>query len=89
MTGGDVSSVDEIAPGTGAIMRRGLSKVAVYRDESGALYERSAVCKHLGCIVQWNSGEKSWDCPCHGSRYDAQGRVIEGPAKSDLAGVDG
>lgn len=88
VTGGDVSSVDEVAPGTGAIMRRGLSKVAVYRDESGTLHERSAVCTHLGCIVQWNSGEKSWDCPCHGSRFDAQGRVIEGPAKSDLAGVE-
>lgn len=88
VTGGDVASVDEIKAGEGAIVRRGLSKVAVYRDESGSLYERSAVCTHLGCIVRWNSGEKSWDCPCHGSRFDAHGRVTEGPAVSDLLSVN-
>lgn len=87
ITGGEISSVDELAAGEGGIMRRGLWKVAVYKDESGAVTERSAVCTHLGCIVRWNSGEKSWDCPCHGSRFDPRGRVIEGPAVSDLASV--
>lgn len=85
---GDVESADEIAPNQGAIIQRGLSKVAAYRDESGALHEHSAVCTHLGCIVAWNSGEKSWDCPCHGSRFDAYGKVIEGPAVSDLKAVE-
>jgi Rieske Fe-S protein len=84
LTPGEVSSADEIPPGQGAIVRRGLTKVAVYRDPSGALVERSAVCRHLGCFVEWNSGEKSWDCPCHGSRYTAEGRVVNGPAFTDL-----
>jgi glycine/D-amino acid oxidase-like deaminating enzyme/nitrite reductase/ring-hydroxylating ferredoxin subunit len=81
---GDVGSAEEVAPGTGAVIRRGLSKVAVYCDESGVRHELSAVCKHLGCIVDWNPVESSWDCPCHGSRYDKNGYVITGPANSDL-----
>ena len=86
VTGGEVSSAEEIAPGEGAIIRRGLSKVAVYRDESGALYERSAVCAHLGCVVHFNPTEKTWDCPCHGSRYHPEdGHVVNGPAVSGLA----
>jgi glycine/D-amino acid oxidase-like deaminating enzyme/nitrite reductase/ring-hydroxylating ferredoxin subunit len=84
-TPGDVDSPDAIQPGEGAVIRRGLAKVAVYRDEAGALHERSAVCTHLGCVVAWNAGEKSWDCPCHGSRFDPFGRVVNGPAISDLA----
>jgi len=82
---GDVDSVDEIKPGAGAIIARGLSKVAVYRDPKGEVHELSAVCRHLGCIVKWNTLENTWDCPCHGSRYDALGKVIQGPANSDLA----
>jgi len=84
MTRGEVSSLDAIPPDTGAIVRRGLIKVAVYRDERGELHERSAVCTHLGCIVGWNSGEKTWDCPCHGGRFDCYGRVVNGPPKHDL-----
>lgn len=84
VTPGDVDSTDEIEPGAGAVIRRGLFKVAAYRDESGTVHERSAVCRHLGCIVNWNSLEKTWDCPCHGSRYDAMGKVIQGPANADL-----
>jgi len=84
VTPGEVDSIDEIKAGEGAILRRGLTKVAVYRDESGTAHERSAICRHLGCVVQWNSLEKTWDCPCHGSRYDAYGKVIQGPANSDL-----
>ncbi len=90
VTGGEVDSVDEIAPGAGAVMRRGLSKVAVYRDDAGALHERSAICTHLGCVVDWNAAEKTWDCPCHGSRFDKQdGHVLNGPAISALAEVEG
>jgi glycine/D-amino acid oxidase-like deaminating enzyme/nitrite reductase/ring-hydroxylating ferredoxin subunit len=85
LTGGDVESADEIAPGTGAIMRRGLEKIAVYRDEEGRAHECLAKCPHLGCVVQWNPAETTWDCPCHGSRFDRYGKVINGPANHDLA----
>ena len=84
LSGGDVDSPEEIAPGEGATIRRGIAKVAVYRDEAGTLHELSAVCPHLGGIVAWNNSEKTWDCPCHGSRFDCSGRVITGPANSDL-----
>ena len=85
LTGGEVKSPEEIPPGSGAVMRRGLKKVAIYRDENKVVHECSAVCPHLGCIVDWNDGEKTWDCPCHGSRFDCTGKVIDGPANSDLA----
>jgi Rieske Fe-S protein len=65
-------------------LRRGLSKVAVYRDDEGRAHELSAVCPHLGCIVRWNQAEHTWDCPCHGSRFDKLGKVINGPANIDL-----
>jgi glycine/D-amino acid oxidase-like deaminating enzyme/nitrite reductase/ring-hydroxylating ferredoxin subunit len=84
LSGGDVDSPEEIAPGEGAIVRRGIAKVAVYRDEDGTLHERSAVCPHLGGIVSWNTSERTWDCPCHGSQFDCYGKVITGPANSDL-----
>jgi glycine/D-amino acid oxidase-like deaminating enzyme/nitrite reductase/ring-hydroxylating ferredoxin subunit len=87
-TGGEIDSVDELAPGTGAIVRRGLKKIAAYRDDAGGLHELSAICTHLGCVVQWNSTEQTWDCPCHGSRFDPEGKVINGPAIKDLAAAD-
>jgi glycine/D-amino acid oxidase-like deaminating enzyme/nitrite reductase/ring-hydroxylating ferredoxin subunit len=87
LTGGDVKSAEEIASDSGAVLRRGLEKIAAFRDASGELHECSAVCPHLGCIVQWNPGEKTWDCPCHGSRFDARGHVINGPANRDLPSV--
>jgi Rieske Fe-S protein len=85
VTPGEVSSPDEIKPGSGAVMRQGAKKFAVYRDDDGSIHIRSAVCTHLYCIVDWNSLEKTWDCPCHGSRYDPFGRVLNGPAVADLA----
>jgi glycine/D-amino acid oxidase-like deaminating enzyme/nitrite reductase/ring-hydroxylating ferredoxin subunit len=85
LTGGDVASAEEIRPGTGAIVRDGLEKLAVYRDEDGKLHEREAKCPHLGCLVHWNRAEATWDCPCHGSRFDRYGKVINGPANRDLA----
>lgn len=84
----EVESVDAIAAGEGALLRRGISKIAVYRDGEGQLHECSAVCTHLGCVVQWNSGEKSWDCPCHGSRFDGDGRILNGPAIKPLERVE-
>jgi glycine/D-amino acid oxidase-like deaminating enzyme/nitrite reductase/ring-hydroxylating ferredoxin subunit len=85
---GDVSSIDEIEPGKGAIIRDGLSKIAVYRDVNGVVHQRSAVCKHLGCIVRFNPDETTWDCPCHGSRYGVDGHVVNGPAMSPLDPAD-
>jgi Rieske Fe-S protein len=80
----EVKSVDDVPVGTGRIVQRGLSKIAVFRDEQGRVTERSAVCPHLQCIVQWNSAEQTWDCPCHGSRFKCNGAVINGPANCDL-----
>ncbi|MGK3981899.1 FAD-dependent oxidoreductase [Sorangium sp. So ce136] len=82
---GDVDDAAQIAPGSGAVVRRGLKKLAVYRDPQGQLHAMSAMCSHLGGIVSWNPAERSWDCRCHGARYDAMGRVLRGPATSDLA----
>jgi len=87
VTAGDIKSEADLRPGEGAIMRDGLSKIAVHRDESGKVHKLSAVCPHLGCIVGWNSTEQTWDCPCHGSRFSASGRVYQGPANSDLSPV--
>ncbi len=84
---GDVETSEQIAPGSGAVVRRGLKKVAVYRDREGRLHERSAVCTHLGCVVAWNRIAGSWDCPCHGSRFDPYGRVLTGPAVAELRPV--
>jgi len=84
VTPADVNSVEEIPAGGGAVIRNGIRKVAVYRDQSGETHERSAICTHLGCIVGWNSIEKTWDCPCHGSRFDKYGKVLNGPAATDL-----
>jgi glycine/D-amino acid oxidase-like deaminating enzyme/nitrite reductase/ring-hydroxylating ferredoxin subunit len=83
-TAGDVDRVREIAPGTGALVRQSLKKIAVYRDSKGNLHKCSAVCPHLGCIVDWNDTEKTWDCPCHGSRFDPHGKVLNGPANVGL-----
>jgi Rieske Fe-S protein len=84
---GDVGSREEIAPGSGAVIRRGATKVSVFRDDQGEVHERSAVCTHLYCIVSWNSAERTWDCPCHGSRFDPYGNVVNGPAITPLQEV--
>lgn len=81
---GEVPSADEIPKGGGAILRRGASLVAAYRDRQGRLHERSAACPHLGCVVHWNEADESWDCPCHGSRFDKLGKVFNGPSNRDL-----
>ncbi len=84
-TAGEIDSIDGLAPGEGAILRDGLAKVAVYKDENGALLKCSAICTHVGCIVHWNSLEKCWDCPCHGSHFAPDGSVLNGPAVRPLA----
>ena len=85
---GDAPTVEQLERDQGTVVRRGLSLVAVYRNSKGNLVEHSAVCSHLGCIVHWNDLEKVWDCPCHGSRFDANGQVICGPAISPLGPAD-
>ncbi|WP_244148639.1 FAD-dependent oxidoreductase [Desulfonatronum thiosulfatophilum] len=82
--GESMAAMEKISAAEGAVLRQGLKKVAVYRDEHGEAHQLSAKCAHLGCVVSWNSLEKSWDCPCHGSRYDRYGQVINGPANQNL-----
>ncbi|WP_114578887.1 FAD-dependent oxidoreductase [Saliphagus sp. LR7] len=75
---------EPIEPGEGRVVRRGSKPIAVSRSEDGELRAVSAVCTHMDCLVDWNDGENSWDCPCHGSRFSPDGRVLEGPASDDL-----
>lgn len=84
---GEVTDAAAIARGDGAVMRRGASPIAVHRDAAGALHAVSARCTHLGCLVRWNPVERSWDCPCHGSRFGVDGRVLNGPAALPLRTV--
>ena len=84
----EAASIGEIRPGTGAVMGEGKERIAVYKDESGQVHKCSAVCTHLYCIVDWNDAEKTWDCPCHGSRFDPRGKVLNGPAIMPLPRVD-
>lgn len=85
---GDGVARRDIPLGSGAVVRDGVSKVAVYHAHDGTFIERSAFCPHLGCVVEWNSTEHSWDCPCHGSRFAADGRVLNGPAIAPLAELE-
>lgn len=78
---GDLENIED---GEGIVYRDGLHIIAAYKDNYGNLELNSAVCPHLGGIVHWNKAEKSWDCPCHGSRFDCHGKVLDGPAVSDL-----
>ena len=84
----DVKDAGELQPGQGGIISAGLTKIAAYRDEKNKLHACTAVCPHLGAILQWNAEEKSFDCPAHGSRFTTDGKVINGPATSDLKKLD-
>lgn len=87
---GDVKDAGSLAPGNGAVLRRGLHRVAVYRSGDGELHAFNARCPHLGCVVRWSSEEKSWDCPCHGSRFEAAtGAILNGPTSEPLAPFEG
>ena len=81
---GDVKDADELKSGQGGIISSGMKKIAAYRDEQNKLHTCTAVCPHLGGILQWNAEEKSFDCPLHGSRFTTEGKVINGPATTDL-----
>lgn len=77
----------ELAPGQAAIMQVNRKKIAAYRDETGHLHMLSAVCTHLGCVVGWNETDRTWDCPCHGSRFSLAGQVVSGPAVKPLSPI--
>ncbi len=87
ITASEGKSLRSLKPRQGKILKLDRKRVAAYRDADGQATVLSAVCTHLGCIVHWNGAEKSWDCPCHGSRFDCNGRVIAGPAESPLEPV--
>lgn len=82
-------SVADVPAGEGRVIRIDGKKCAVHRDEKGTVTTRSAICPHLGCVVAWNNSERTWDCPCHGSRFHAGGEVLAGPAETALAAVGG
>jgi len=86
--GADAQSLRAVKRGQGKIIERNGAKLAVYRDQAGAVTVRSATCTHMGCIVAWNTAERTWDCPCHGSRFKPSGDVISGPAEVPLSKVE-
>ena len=86
--GADGRSFRAIARGQGAIVEHNGTKVAAYRDPAGEVIVRSAICTHMGCDVAWNAAERTWDCPCHGSRFKPTGEVIAGPAETPLDEVE-
>lgn len=87
ITRADINEVNDLAPGEGAVLGKGVKRYAVYKDENENIQACSAMCTHLGCVVQWNAAEKTFDCPCHGSRFTVNGEVINGPAISALKKV--
>ncbi len=77
-------TVDDLAPGHGGLVDVEGRRLAVYKAEDGTLTALSPRCQHMGCTVDWNDADQTWDCPCHGSRYDREGRLMKGPAQKDL-----
>lgn len=88
VAGSDGRSIRAVKRGEGKIIERNGAKVAAFRGDDGAVTLRSANCTHMGCVVAWNQAERTWDCPCHGSRFTPTGKVISGPAESPLAEAD-
>jgi glycine/D-amino acid oxidase-like deaminating enzyme/nitrite reductase/ring-hydroxylating ferredoxin subunit len=89
LTRGNKRTPDDVGRDEGAILRIGGRQRAVYRDGAGTLHVLSPVCQHLRCIVAWNPAERTWDCPCHGSRFTGEGRAIQGPTVKDLKRIEG
>lgn len=88
LTSGDLKSTTELPYDDGAILKISGKRVAVYKDPDGMIHAYSAVCPHLGCSVRWNSFEKTFDCPCHGSRFSHTGKVVNGPSNTDLKPIE-
>jgi glycine/D-amino acid oxidase-like deaminating enzyme/nitrite reductase/ring-hydroxylating ferredoxin subunit len=83
----ETDSLKRLQPGTGKVVEVDGEKIAAYKDEAGVIHALSPVCTHAACIVNWNGEEKSWDCPCHGARYNINGQVLTGPATQPLAAL--
>jgi glycine/D-amino acid oxidase-like deaminating enzyme/nitrite reductase/ring-hydroxylating ferredoxin subunit len=83
-SGAEGRSLRALRRGEGRILELGGKRVAAYRDANGTVTKLSPICTHMGCVVAWNAAERTWDCPCHGSRFDPKGRVVAGPAESPL-----
>jgi Rieske Fe-S protein len=88
LAGAEATSLSSLKRGQGKILRLHGERVAAYRDDDGKVTTVSPVCTHLGCHVRWNSAERTWDCPCHGSRFEPSGKVIAGPAEAPLEQVE-
>jgi glycine/D-amino acid oxidase-like deaminating enzyme/nitrite reductase/ring-hydroxylating ferredoxin subunit len=84
----ETDSLKRMQPGTGKLLEIDGKKIAAYRDDQGQIFALSPICTHAGCIVNWNGEEKSWDCPCHGARYDIHGKVLTGPATLSLTKIE-
>jgi Rieske Fe-S protein len=83
----EAKSVSSLKRGEGAILKVDGRRIGACRDLHGKIHTVSPVCTHMGCIVHWNQAERTWDCPCHGSRFEASGEVLAGPAESPLEPV--
>jgi Rieske Fe-S protein len=81
----EITPASQLAPGEAKVLEVDGHKLAVHRDDGGALHAVSPVCTHMGCLVEFNRAERTWDCPCHGSRFAIDGDVVQGPAKRPLA----
>jgi Rieske Fe-S protein len=77
-------STDDLASGEAAVLKLDGERLAVFKDSAGSVHAVSAVCTHLGCVLGWNPADRTWDCPCHGSRFAFDGSVIHGPATANL-----
>lgn len=86
---GDEEELKLLRKGEGRIIEKDGQKMAVSRSEKGELKMHSAFCTHMACVVHWNNAEKTWDCPCHGSRFNQEGGVLEGPAIDPLKNYNG
>lgn len=85
---GKINELAAIAPGEGRLVKYEGDTIAIYKDETGKIYALNPVCTHAKCVVGWNEAEKSWDCPCHGARYDLNGEVLTGPARKGLEKIE-
>jgi Rieske Fe-S protein len=81
-------TLEELKPDEGGLVSANDKKAGGYRDEAGQIHLVNTTCTHLGCGLQWNSAERSWDCPCHGSRFSYSGEVLDGPAVHPLEKLD-
>ncbi len=86
-SGTEIESVKKIAKGEGRVIELQGKQFAVFKADDGKIHALDPVCTHAGCVVKWNSEEKSWDCPCHGARYDIDGNILNGPAQMNLGKI--